>query len=199
MNDKNASLNDHPRNDHPSLDDRQAAERKLCRLFKSFGVDASDHRDRLIDPYLDRAVALWRPHASVDLAALALREAETDLESWFTAMLGQALEDRASAVMIGRAAFLMCDGPARFADQLLLPLESLEDAFVSEMIEHMPCPVPPSELGEMHHQPYEAWSPAAMMARALPIERGLIQGLAGLVRRDEGAAGFSWRGIGRTS
>lgn len=194
MNDKNASLND-----HPSLDDSQAAERKLCRLFKSFGVDAPSHRDRLIDPYLDRAAALWRPHASADFAALALREAEADLETWFTTMLGQALEDRASAVMIGRAAFLMCGGPTRFADLLLLPAETLPDAFISAISDHAPSAVPPSQVGEMHHQPYEAWSPTTMVARALPIEGSLFQGLAGLVRRDEGATSFSWRGIGRTS
>ncbi len=194
MNNKNASLND-----HPSLDDRQAAERKLCRFFKSFGIDASAHRDRLIDPYLDRAASLWRPHASTDFAALALREAEADLETWFAAMLGQALEDRASALMIGRAAFLMCGGPTRYSGLLLLPVETLPDAFVSAISDHAPSAVPSSDIGEMHHQPYEAWSPSAMVARALPIDRGLFQGLAGLVRRDEGTAGFSWRSLGRTS
>lgn len=194
MNDKNASFDD-----HPSLDDRQAAERKLCRLFNSFDVDALAARDRLIDPYLDRAAALWRPHASIDFAALAVREAETDLETWFAALLGQALEDRRSALMVGRAAFLLCDGPARHADQLLLPLESLEDAFVGAMVDHAPSAVPVSELGEMLHQPYQAWSPIAMAARALSIERGQFQKLAGLMRRDDGAMSFSWRGFGRTS
>lgn len=194
MNDKDASFND-----QPSLDDRQDAEQRLLRLFKSFDVDALAARERLIDPYLDRAASQWRPHASIDFAALAVREAEADLETWFAALLGQTLDDRASAVMIGRAAFLMCDGPARFADQLLLPQESLQDAFVSGLTSHMPSAVPPSDFGTMHHQPYEAWSPFAMVARALPIERGPIQGLLSLVRRDEGAAGFSWRGIGRAS
>ncbi|MGI9489901.1 MAG: hypothetical protein ACR2RF_29245 [Geminicoccaceae bacterium] len=194
MNDKNASFSD-----RPSLDDRQAAERKLCRLFKSFGVNALVVRDRLIDPFLDRATTLWRPHVGIDFATLAVREAEADLESWFTTLLGEVLEGRAGAMMIGRAAFLMCDGPAQFADQLLLPVESLPAAFVSAMGDHVPSAVPPSEMGEMHHQPYEAWSPSTMVARALPMERGFFQGLAGLVRRNEGSTSFSWRGIGRTS
>ena len=193
MNDKNASFID-----RPGLDDRQAAERKLCRLFKSFGVDALVVRDRLIDPFLDRATTLWRPHAGIDFAALAVREAEADLETWFASLLGQTLEDRASAVMTGRAAFLMCGGPTRFSDLLLLPIEDLSAAFVSAMSDHAPSAVPPSKLGEMHHQPYEAWSPTAVMARALPAERGFLNGLAGLVRRDQGASGINWRSIGRT-
>ncbi len=193
MNAKNASFND-----QPGLEDRQAAERKLCRLFKSFGIDALAYRERLIDPYLDRAITLWRPYASVDLAALAVHDAEDDLEAWFASLLGQALEDRASAVVAGRAAFLMCGGPTRFADLLLQPVESLPVAFVSAICDHAPSTVPPSELGEMHHQPYQAWSPTAMVARALPIERGLLHGLAGLVRREEGATGFTWRSTGRT-
>jgi|GEM_PF-4113257 len=191
MNNNNASLLD-----HPNLDDRQAAERKLCRLFKSFGIDASTERDRLIDPYLDRAAVIWRPHTGSDFAALAIREAETDLEGWFTALLGDAIEDRAAAVMTGRAAFLMCEGPIRFADQLLLPLQDLDDRFVRAIADHTPSAVPPSELGEMHHQPYEAWLPSTAVFRTLPIERGLFQGLAGFVRRDFRAAAINWRNIG---
>ena len=194
MNDKSASFDD-----HPALEDRQAAERKLCRLFKSFGIDAMSQRDRLIDPYLDSAAALWRPHASVDFAALAAREAEADLEVWFTALLGETLEDRASAVMTGRAAFLMSGGPEHFSDLLLLPIEELPVAFARAMNDQAPSAVPPSEFGEMHHQPYDAWSPASMMPRGLSSEGGLFQSLAGLVRRDERAAGFSWRSFGRTS
>ena len=51
-------------------------------------------RDRLIDPYLDRAAAFWRPHAGVDFAKLAQEEVETDLQTWFTALLGDRLDDR---------------------------------------------------------------------------------------------------------
>lgn len=168
----------------PSLDDRQAAERKLCRLFRSFGIDALASRDRLIDPYLHRAAAFWRPHTGADFAALALQEAKADLEAWFAALLGDGLEDPAAAVMTGRAAFLMCDGPELFEDQLLRPLESLDAGFVRAIGEHTPCAVPPSELGEMRHQPYESWTPRHLMFRNSATERGLFQGLAGLLRRD---------------
>ncbi len=167
-----------------SLDDRQAAERKLCRLFNSFGVDALVMRDRLIDPYLERAATFWRPHSGADFAALAVQEADADLEAWFAALLGGVLDDRALAVMTGRAAYLMCSGPERWADQLLRSIDELAPAFVKAMIDHAPTAVPPSELGEMHHQPYSAWSPSDVVGRALPFDRNFFQGLAGFLRRD---------------
>ena len=191
MNDKNASYRG-----HSSLDDRQAAERKLCRLFKSFGIDALPVRSRLIDPYLDRAVAIWRPHAGTDFAALAMEEAEADLEDWFAALLGDVLEDRADAVMTGRAAFLICNGPQRWADQLLAPIDDLDAAFVRALIDHTPSAVPPSEFGEMHHQPYEAWLPSTTSLRTFPVERSFFQGLADFARRDFRAAAITWRNIG---
>ncbi len=194
MNDQNASYSD-----LPSLDDRQAAEQKLDRLFKSFEINAFAYRGRLIDPYLDRAAALWRPRAHEDFATLAVREAEADLEIWFAALLGDRLEDRSSSLMTGRAAFLMCSGPKHFADLFLEPLESLPAAFVAALTDHVQSAVPPSEFGDMHHQPYEAWSPTALVANTLQIEGGMLQGLAGLIRRDERGSGFSWRGIRRTS
>jgi hypothetical protein len=179
MNDNNASFRH-----QLTLDDRQLAERRLCRLFKSFSVDALDQRDRLIDPYLERAAGFWRPHTGANFAVLAGQEADADLETWFTALLGDALEDRALAVMTGRAAFLLCSGPERWADQLLCPIDELEPAFVEAIRDHVPASVPPSELGEMHHQPYAAWSPGDMVSRALPLDRSFFQGLAGFLRRD---------------
>lgn len=167
----------------PDLDERQAAERKLCRLFKSFSVDALAHRDRLIDPYLDRAAVFWRPHSGSNFGALAVQEAKADLETWFVALLGDRLEDRGSAIMTGRAAYLMCRGPSCWADQLLAPLESLPQAFTEALSDQTTSAVPPSELGEMHHQPYQAWSPTALMSRALPVDGGLFQNLG-------------WRGTG---
>ena len=116
--------------------------------------------------------------------ALVMQEAKTDLEGWFAALLGDALEDRATAIMTGRAAFLMCGGRTRWADQLLQPIESLDGAFIAAITDHAPSSVPPSELGEMLHQPYEAWSPSTAVFKSFQVDRGLFQGLAGLLRRD---------------
>lgn len=194
MNENNAS-----RRALAGLDDRQTAERKLCRLFKSFGIDALDQRERLIDPYLERASAFLHPQARVDLAALAVQEAEADLETWFESLFADRLDDRTLTLMTGRAGFLMCGGPARFADQLLRPIGDLSAAFVQAFVDAAPNAVPPSEIGEMHHQPYEAWSPVSLVTRAMPTEGGLFQSLAGLMRRDTGSTGFSWRSTGSTS
>ncbi len=172
---------------HPDLDARQAAERKLCRLFQSFGIDAMTERSRLIDPFLDRAADYWHPHAGSDLGAIAVEEAEAALEDWFTALLEDRLGEFDSAVMVGRAAFLMCDGPTDWPDQLLQPLDSLPSAFVRALRDGAPNAVPPSEQGEMHHQPYQAWSPASAFYRALPVEGSLLPSFAGLFRRETGS------------
>ena len=179
MNDNNASFHH-----QLTLEDRHMAEVKLCRFFKSFGLDALGEHDRLIAPYLERAAAFWRPHTGANFGALAVQEAEADLETWFAALLDERLENRAFAVMTGRAAFLMCSGPRRWADQLLCPINDLDPSFVQAIKDHAPVSVPPSELGEMHHQPYVAWSPGDVMSRALPLDRSFFQGLAGLLRRD---------------
>ena len=179
MNDNNASFRH-----QLTLDDRQAAERKLCRLFASFGINAESMRDRLIDPYLERAGAFWRPNSGADFAALATQEAEADLENWFAALLGGTLENRALAVMTGRAAFLLCDGPKCWAEEFLAATDTLNPAFVEALVDQAPSSVPPSELGEMNHQPYATWSPSGAVVRALPLDRNLFQGLAGFLRRD---------------
>lgn len=185
---------------HPSLGDRQAAERKLCRLFESFGVDAMMARDRLIDPFMERGAAFWRSHAGLDFAALAVEEAEADLEAWFASLLGGREHGQGSQVMTGRAAFLMCGGQARWTDVLLAPLESLPRDFVDSLRQHAPIAVPLQEMGEMEHQPYEAWSVQKMLAKALPVDQSIWQGFSGLIRRDSGRIlGFGWRDTGPTS
>lgn len=194
MNNKSAS----PR-DQLSLDDRQAAERKLGCLFRSFGIDASASRERLIEPYVTRAALASGAPGGPGFAALAVQEATADLEDWFATLLGDKLEDWSAALMIGRAAFLICDGPTRWADQFLQPLESLDDRFVLAITDHVPSAVPPSELGEMHHQPYEAWLPSLATLRAKAADGGLLQRLVTVIRRDMRSASIRWRNTGSIS
>jgi hypothetical protein len=194
---------------HPNLDDRQAAERKLCRLFDSFGINAADARDRLIDPFIDRAIQFWRGHVGPDLAVLAFDEAEFDLRAWFVEILGDEEAIGDSPVMIGRAAFLMCGGPERWSTWLLSPVAGLPAEFLDDLRAHVTTAVPPSDIGEMDHQPYESWSIPNMVARALPLDQRLIQGFGSLIRgssirgslirRDGRSLSFGWRDIGPTS
>lgn len=195
MNDKEDVSGRH----HPGLGEWQEAERKLCRLFKSFGVDALEARDRLIDPYLDRALTFWRSHSGLEFTALTVEEAHSDLEIWFRSLFGDQLASEGSAIMIGRAAFLMCGGAKRWGDVLLQPVDDLADAFVAALRQHAPQAVPPSEMGDMHHQPYEAWSVPAMLAKALPIDRPVVPGFGSLIRRDGRGFAFNWRDTGSPS
>lgn len=175
---------------HPNLDDRQAAERKLCRLFQSFGIDAMAVADRLIDPFVNRAAQFWRSYGGLDLASLALDEAEFDLRIWFADLLGHDDENERAPLMTGRAAFLMCGGPKRFAAMFLRPRDELSVDFLDAMRHHLPIAVPPSEHGDMHQQPYEAWSLRHVIAKAMPIDKGMI-----MIQR----LGFGWRNSGSTS
>ena len=60
----------------------------------------------------------------------------------------QRLESRALAVMTGRAAFLLCDGPKCWAEEFLAATDTLNPAFVEALVEQAPSSVPPSELAK---------------------------------------------------
>lgn len=191
--------NNAPGRHHPNLDDRQTAERKLCRLFASFGIDAMMARERLIDPFIMQAAQFWRGHSNLDLASLASDEAEMALKAWFTEIFAIDDQSEPAPVMMGRAAFLMCDGPTRFADLFLMPIDDLPMNFIATMRHHAPVLLPPSDHGEMNHQPYEAWSVRHVLAKASPIDKSLLQALGDFVRRDGRSLGFGWRNTGSTS
>jgi len=166
-------------------EERHIAEKKIGYLFQSFGINAETQRDRLIYPYLDRAAQYGRRQSQSDLARFAIEEVEADLDRWFGAILEDQLGELDSPVMVGRAAFWMCDGPNRWSDQLLLSQDELAAPFVAALRDSTPNAVPPSDIGEMHHQPYEAWSPTSALTRALPFERGsLISNMQNLLWRD---------------
>ena len=167
----------------------QIAEQKLCHLFRSFGIDAKRQRDRLIDPYIERAAQYGRRQSALDLARWAVDEVYIDLDHWFSTVLDDRLGELDDATMVGRAAFWMCGGPAQWSDQLLRSPDDLPASFMSALRGSAPRSVPPSDLGEMHHQPYEAWSPTAALTRRLPVDRGLISSIQS----------FFWRGTDPTS
>ncbi len=184
---------------HPSLDDQQAAEGKLCRFFASFGVDAMVERERLIDSFILRASRFRRSHGGFDLASLALDEAEIEVRAWFAKVFGIDDSDERTLLMTGRAAFLMCGGEKRFSSLFLTPIEDLPTGFIKAMHDHAPAAVPPHDLGDMHHQPYEAWSFRHVMMKAVPIDRSLMHALGNLIRRDGRGLGLSWRNTRPTS
>lgn len=184
----------------PNLDDRQAAERTLCKYFSSFGIDAIVDRERLIDPFIERAAQFWRGSHGANFASLALDEAETAAGIWFADVLAFDHRDEPTSVMTGRAAFMMCDGPTCFAHLFLLPIDQIPAEFIDIMRHHAPITTPPSDQGDMHHQPYEAWSLRRAAAKAPSIDKWFIQLIGDLVRRDGRTPSFiSWRNTGPTS
>ncbi len=183
----------------PSVNDRETAERKLAQYFASFGINAVAERERLVDPFIRRATQFWRGHHGVDFASLALDEAETVLGIWFSDVFELDYQDDPRSTMTGRAAFLMCDGPRRFAGLFLLPVSELPEAFLIAMRSHAPVALPPSDHGDMHHQPYETWSIRHLFAMALPLDKPLTQIFGDLVRRDGRALSLiPWRNTGPT-
>jgi len=184
---------------HLNLDDRQAAERKLCRLFSSFGIDAMADRERLIVPFVVRAAQFWRGHHGVDFASLVLDEAEIELKAWFAEIFDVENVDGRTALVTGRAAFLMCDGSMRFSSLFLLPVDDLPNDFIQAMRDHAPLSVPPNDVGDMHHQPYEAWSIRHVVAKAVPIDKSMTQMFGDLIKRHGRAPIFNWRNTGPTS
>ncbi|MGH1479900.1 MAG: hypothetical protein ACRBM6_14480 [Geminicoccales bacterium] len=180
MNNNNNVVSRH----HPSLTDRQAAERKLCRFFASFGIDAMLAHERLITPFIKRAEQFWRAHGGADLASLALEEAEIDVTAWFADVLDLAPPHDRTSVVIGRASFLMCGSLERSIDLFLMPVEDLPNDVISAMRRRAPSAVPPSIEGDMHHQPYEAWSVRNVLPKVAPFDKGIAQTFGDLFRRD---------------
>lgn len=183
---------------HPSLDHLEAAERKLSRFFGSFGIDAMTSRERFIDPFVARAARFWRAHGGLDFASVALEEAEAEVQDWLSGILESDEADQRATLMAGRAAFLMCGGAKRFQSEFLMPVDVLPDDFVAAMRRHAPKTVPPSDYGDMHHQPYEAWSFRHVMGTA-PFDRGMMQGFSDLFRREGRSFSFIGRNTGPTS
>lgn len=193
MNNKNGVVSRY----QPNLDERQAAERKLCRFYASFGINAMADPERLIAPFLIRAEQFWRAHGETELAALALEEAEIDVTAWFAEILGMDTPHEHTSLMAGRAAFLMCDDQEHHAELFLMPVEDLPEDFIAEMRDNAPSTVPPSIYGDMHHQPYEAWSVRHVMPKPASFDKGMVQALGDLFRRD--GRGFSLLGRGSSS
>ena len=83
--------------------------------------------------------------------------AEQAFETWLTAVLGAEHLAGQPALLIGRAAFLACDGAAKWPDLILVD-EPLPEAFVVAMRAAAPLLAPMPAPGAMAAQSLEAWS-----------------------------------------
>lgn len=127
------------------------------RVFLAgFGIGPGQACERLVERLLPGACAR-RAHPTEDPGACAILHAEQALESWLSAVLGAERLAGQPALPIGRAAFLACDGPARWPDLILVD-EPLPEAFVAAMRAAAPQLAPMPTPATMAAQSLEAWS-----------------------------------------
>jgi hypothetical protein len=134
---------------------RQDVERRLAHYFSSFGLTDPQRLDHLIGDVLADV-----PFRQANDADAALKAAETHVAAWFAQVLGVA-GDAAATVVAGRAAFLLCNGPARWQRAFLRNpppkafFAAMQRATVEPTPTPAPCAMPPQEL--------EFWSVADLL------------------------------------
>jgi len=147
------------------LDDRQeatsteeeAARVALGSFLAGFGVGRDAGGELLVERLLPGACARRRAHPDEDAGTCATLCAEEAFEIWLAAVLGPDELGDQPALPIGRAAFLACDGPARWS-HLILVDEALPEAFVAAMRSAAPTLAPMPTPGAMAAQSLESWS-----------------------------------------
>ena len=138
---------------------RTAAETALRTFLAGFGIGPGRDGDRLARQLLPGASALWQADPGEDPGGCALAHAEQAFEVWLTALLGDERLAGQQALPLGRAAFLACDGPGRWAG-LLLTDDPLPEEFVAAMRAATPVLVPIPAPGAMGAQSLDAWTVA---------------------------------------
>ena len=142
-----------PAGARPDVDAAQEARRRLHRYLESFGVPAGQDREALVG----RFVAAAKGHEEAgDLTMRALEAAQQSLTAWFAQVLGEAVPEGQPPLLLGRAAFRLCDGAARWPGVLLSEHPPAE--FIEALRVAMPAPTPPEEQGPMLEQDFERWS-----------------------------------------
>ena len=161
---------------HEESSARRDAERRLDGYFRGFGVSEPEQLERLVGDVLARLPVRGEDdHA----AAAALEAAEARVAAWFARVLGRDGGDPAAVLLAGRAAFLLCDGPARWSNAFLR--DRPPPAFVAAMRRAAVEPVPPPEPAAMPAQDLAFWSLADLLPPRLPkptyVALGLLVGL----------------------
>jgi hypothetical protein len=129
----------------------------LHAFLASFGIGAGDRRDRQVARLLPGVRARRRAHPDEDPREAASLHAEQAFEAWLAAVLGSEIVGDQPALPIGRAAFLACDGAARWADLILIE-DGLPEAFIAAMRAAAPAQAPAPMPGAMAAQSLESWT-----------------------------------------
>jgi hypothetical protein len=142
------------------------AVRRVERLLESFGMTRDRRRELIIQNCMTRAIGRWREARGTDLSALALEEVEDALGRWFSFVLeAEALGDQ-PPLLVGQAAFEICQAPTRWPG-VLLSYDHLPPAFVEEMRAAKVVPTPAEVPGAMLEQCLDSWSLKELVLRML--------------------------------
>ena len=122
----------------PGDGDRRVVEAQAAirSFLATFGIWEGRHAEWLTTRLLARACAKCRVRPERNLADVALEEADADFSAWALFVLGDDVVGAHSPVLLARAAYHACGGPACWPDVLLV--YELPQPFVAAMRERIP-------------------------------------------------------------
>ena len=136
---------------------RVAAERRVERFLANFGVPRGRRRELVVQSCVSRAIEQWRDQPASDLAALAFAQAEETLGQWFRAVLGAETVGEESPLLVGRAAFEICEAAGSWPGTLST-CDRLPPAAADALQRAGIAPTPAEVPGAMSAQALEPWS-----------------------------------------
>ena len=142
------------------------AARRVGRVLERFGMMRDRRRELIIQNCMTRAIGRWREGCGTDLSALALQEVEDALGRWFSFVLEADGASEQPPLLVGQAAFEICQAPTRWPG-VLLSYDHLPPAFVEAMRTAKVVPTPAELPGNMLDQQLESWSLKELLARIL--------------------------------
>ena len=147
----------------PGRLERAVAERRVERFLSGFGMPRGRRRELVVQNCVARAAARWRETPARDLGALALQEAEDALSRWFTAVLGPEIIGEHPPLLVGRAAFEICEAAGSWPG-VLATCDRLPPAAHEALHRAGFAPTPAEEPGSMVEQPLDYWSAKELVA-----------------------------------
>lgn len=168
------------------------AYEQLLSYYRSFGLEDRRKLRALARRVLDRVVCpMEESEDGAALARAALAEAEREVAAWMAEVLGPTPWGRRDYALLGRAAFLSCEGGTRWAELFLAPAPWPE-AFVAQMREAVLMPTPEPAPRPMEAAPFRfvAVEPRRLLAWLKRRSRAIG-------RREAAAGEAAWRPVVR--
>jgi hypothetical protein len=158
--------------------ERLAAERRVERYLDGFGMARGRRRDLVVQGCVARALEQWRGQDGGDLPGLALEQAEDTVANWFRAVLGAEVVGDSSPLLIGRAAFEICEAEGRWPG-VLATCDRLPLAADGAKQPGGLRPIPQELPGIMVEQALEPWTLQDLASRVCNLATRWARGLGG--------------------